>query len=108
MPEFNPVASYGAKQNSALLAAAEEHLGNLLADLYVAMPSISGCGFHASFDQHASALMKHGESSHSVGMLDQDAASAAVAAIAPAIGVDMDAFKTLVASTRAALTQVFS
>jgi len=72
------------------------------------MPSLSGCGFHASFDKYAITLMKQGESGHSVGMLDQDAASAAVAAIAPAIGVDMDAFETLVASTRVALTQVFN
>ena len=45
VPEFDPRAAAAAKAQAALLAAAEEHLGKLLAELQAAMPSLAACGF---------------------------------------------------------------
>ena len=45
VPAFDPSSAAAAKQYAALLGAAEEHLGNLVAELYVAMPTLAACGF---------------------------------------------------------------
>ena len=89
MPAFDPSSAAAAKQHAALLGASEEHLGNLLAELYAAMPSLAACGFRASFGkqlQATSALMRQASSS-------RRAASAAAAA--PTLGVDMQALQAL-------------
>jgi hypothetical protein len=44
VPEFDPAAAAAAKANAGLLQAAEGHLGNSLAELYVAMPTLAACG----------------------------------------------------------------
>jgi len=108
VPAFAPNAAAAAKQSAALLVAAEEHLGNLLADLYIAMPTLASCGFKASFEKHSPAvtLMRQAASRAHGGARDHDAASAAVAAVSPAIGLDMRALRSLVASTREALAQI--
>ena len=108
MPEFDPSVASAAKQNAALLQAAGEHLGNLLAELYVAMPSLAACGFKASFVKcpPAATLMKQASLRVGEGVRGRDATSAAVAAVAPALGVDTQALRALVPSTREALAQI--
>lgn len=100
VPAFDPSSAAAAKQHAALLGASEEHLGNLLAELYAAMPSLAACGFRASFGkqlQATSALMRQASSS-------RRAASAAAAA--PTLGVDMQALQALVAKAREALAEI--
>lgn len=80
-----------ARDNAALLQAAEERLGKLLAELYAAMPSLAACGFKSSFEKRPPALMRHSMSQTAQGARGQDAASSAIAAVAPAMGVDMEA-----------------
>ena len=74
------------------------------------MPNLSACGFKASIEKRYPALVKQSTSfgSHLRVVKHQalDAASVAVAAVAPAMGVDMLALHELVATTRDALTQV--
>merc|ERR1712137_868576 len=61
VPEFDPSAALQAKSNAALLAAAAGHLGSLLAELHVAMPSLASCGFVSSLmaksSNHSSLLL---------------------------------------------------
>ena len=45
VPAFDPSSAAAAKQYAALLGAVEEHLGNLVAEFYVAMPTLAACGF---------------------------------------------------------------
>ena len=106
VPEFDSGAASATKGNAALLQAAEAHLGNLLAELYVAMPSLAECGFKASLAQHppASLLMQTATRAGKKGQ-GLDPTSAAVAAIGPSMGVDMAALQGLVASAREALAQ---
>ena len=111
VPEFEPRAAFAARQNAALLRAAEERLGILLAELHSAMPNLSACGFKASIEKRYPALVKQSTSFGSLLKVSiqhqaSDATSAAVAAVAPAMGVDMQALHELVATTRDALTQV--
>ena len=108
VPEFDPSAAAAAKQQARLLAAAEEHLGNLLAELYVALPSLAACGFKASFAKRPPATMLSSRvaSRPAGGTQGQDATSVAVAAVAPAMGLDMQALRALVASTRDTLEQI--
>ena len=108
MPEFDPRAASAAKENAALLAAAEAHLGNLLAELYAAMPSLAACGFKASLLKHPPTNMstKSAAVHMSRGTAQQDATSVAVAAVVPALGLDMGSLRTLVTSTRETLTQI--
>ena len=108
VPEFDPIAVSAAKQNAALLNAAQKRLGKVLASLYVAMPSLAACGFKASFAQHSAALTtQHTSTSHADrGTQGHDASAAAVAAVAPAIGLDMAALQELISSSRDALTKV--
>ena len=111
VPEFGPRAAFAARQNAALLRAAEERLGSLLAELHSAMPNLSACGFKASIEKRYPALVKQSTSfgSHFRVVTQHqasDATSVAVAAVAPAMGVDMLALHELVATTRDALTQV--
>ena len=105
VPEFDPHAAAVAKQSAALLGAAEEHLGSLLAELYAAMPSLAACGFRASFEKHVAAIIigRHVARYSTEGARLRDAASAAVA---PAMGLDMQALEALVTRTREALAQI--
>ena len=108
VPEFDPIAVSAAKQNAALLNAAQKKLGKMLASLYVSMPSLAACGFKASFAKHSMALTQQRTSSSHAGRGTQghDASAAAVAAVAPAIGLDMAALQELISSSRDALTKV--
>ena len=92
-----------AKQGAALLRAAEEHLGSLLAELYVAMPSLAACGFTSSFLAERVATERS--------LVDgtsriHDDTSAALALIAGAAGVDMQGLQVLIADARSAMKQV--
>ena len=95
-------ASLQAKNSAALLAAATNHLGSLLADLYVAMPSLASCGFVASLMGKYSKESKlrlassRGQRSSLEVKAGGDDASAAMAAISQKLGVDMQALAALV------------
>ena len=108
MPAFDPRAASAAKQQAALLGAAQDHLGSLLAELYVAMPALAACGFKASFGKRLPAIASTQQvSSRNAGNAkEQDAASLAVAAVAGSIGVDTQAMRTLVKTAREALAQI--
>ena len=108
VPAFDPSAAAAAKQYAGLLGAAEEHLGNLLAELYVAMPSLAACGFKASFGKQpqANTLMRRASSRTAGGSQGRDATSTAVAAVTPSVGVDTQALHTLVSKAREALAQI--
>jgi hypothetical protein len=107
VPELNPGAASAAKTNAVLLQAAEAHLGHSLSELYVAMPKLAACGFKASFGKHPAEMLAQ----RIAGRMRQgawspgDAASTAVSAIGPSIGVDMEALRSLVVSTRSALAE---
>jgi len=107
VPELNPAAASAAKANAVLLQAAEAHLGSSLSELYVTMPTLAACGFKASFGKHPAEMLAQsvaGRMRQSV-RASGDAASTAVAAIGPSIGVDMEALRSLVVSTRSALAE---
>ena len=108
MPTFDPSAASVAKEHAALLGAAQEHLGNLLAELYVAMPSLAACGFKASFGKRSPAAMLAQQVSARAagGALGQRAATVAGAAVIPAVGVDMVALRALVTKARDALAKI--
>ena len=108
VPAFDPSSAAAAKQYAALLGAAEEHLGNLLAELYVAMPSLAACGFRASFQKQpqVTTLMRQSSSHVAGSSRARDATSAAVAAVTPSVGVDTQALHALVSQARAALAQI--
>ena len=108
VPAFDPSAATAAKQHAALLAAAQEHLGSLLAELCVAMPSLAACGFKASFRKRLQATMLRQQVSARTagGTHVRDASSVAVAAVAPSVGVDMQALRALVTKAREALAQI--
>ena len=108
VPAFDPSAASAAKQHAALLGAAQEHLGSLLAELYVAMPSLAACGFKASFGKRppATASMQQVSSRMAGGAHEQDATSVAVAAVTRSVGVDTQALRTLVTRAREALAQI--
>ena len=98
---FDAGASLQAKNSAALLAAATNHLGSLLADLYVAMPSLASCGFVASLMGKYSKESKlhlastRGQRS-SLEVKAGGDASTAMAAISEKLGVDMQALAALV------------
>ena len=100
-----------AKNNAALLAAATNHLGTLLADLYVAMPSLASCGFVASlsakYSRESSLRVDNtrGMRSASKVKIGGDA-SLATAAIAQKLGVDMQALAALVADAQSTFTGI--
>ena len=78
-------------------------MGGLLAELYVAMPSLAACGFTSSFLTERVAT----ERALADGTLRvHDDASAALALIAGAAGVDMQGLRTLIADARSAMKQV--
>ena len=108
VPEFDPRVAAAAKQQAALLAAAGEHLGGLLAELHVAMPSLAACGFKASLAKRAQTVssLQHGSEAGLRGAADAN--SIAVAAIEPALGLDTQALRGLVASVRDTLAQIAS
>jgi len=110
VPAFDPSSASAAKQRAALLSAAQEHLGGLLAELYAAMPSLAACGFKASFAKRTptTMLVHHQGLSGRMGASaqGQGARSAAVAAVAPSVGVDMEALRGLVTKAREALAQI--
>jgi len=107
VPEFDPRAAAAAKQQAALLAAAGEHLGGLVAELHAAMPSLAACGFKASLAKRTHSTMKT-KSEVQLRAAATDANSVAVAAVAPALGLDMQALHTLIASTQETLAQIAS
>ena len=108
MPEFDPRAASAAKQSASLLHASQLRLKSLLDEIHVAMPSLAACGFKAAFVKHSVEISSKRQTlprmSGSTG--SQDDAAKAVAAVAPALGVDMEALRELVASTQEALTQI--
>ena len=108
MPEFDPSAASAAKQSASLLHASQLRLRSLLDDIHVAMPSLAACGFKAAFVKHSAKINSKKQTlprmSGSTG--SQDDAAKAVAAVAPALGVDMEALRELVASTQEALAQI--
>jgi len=106
VPEFDPRAAAAAKAQAALLAAAEEHLGKLLAELQAAMPSLAACGFKASFAKQPAANMVAMTRSGEALRVQGDATSVAVSAVAPALGFDVQKLHTLVTATREALAQI--
>jgi len=108
VPEFDPRAASAAKQSAALLNASEKHLKSLLDEIYVAMPSLAACGFKAAFVKHSLATSSSRQTLPRMGgsTQGQDDAAKAVAAVAPALGVDMQALRELVTSTHDALTQI--
>jgi hypothetical protein len=108
VPAFDPSSAAAAKQHAALLGAAEEHLGNLLAELYVAMPSLAACGFRASFGKQpqATTLMRQASSRMAGSSRGRDGTSAALAAVTPSVGVDTQALHALVSQAREALAQI--
>ena len=108
MPEFDPRAASAAKQSASLLHASQLRLRSLLDEIHVAMPSLAACGFKAAFVKHSVKINTKKQTlprmSGSTG--SQDDAAKAVAAVAPALGVDMEALRELVASTQEALAQI--
>ena len=108
MPEFDPRAASAAKQSASLLHASQLRLRSLLDEIHVAMPSLAACGFKAAFVKHSAKINTKKQTlprmSGSTG--SQDDAAKAVAAVAPALGVDMGALRALVASTQEALAQI--
>ena len=108
MPEFDPRAASAAKQSASLLHASQLRLRSLLDEIHVAMPSLAACGFKAAFLKHSAKINTKKQTlprmSGSTG--SQDDAAKAVAAVAPALGVDMEALRELVASTQEALAQI--
>ena len=108
VPEFDPRVAAAAKQQAALLAAAGEHLGGLLAELHVAMPSLAACGFKASLAKRARAMSVLQQSSEAGLRGAADANSIAVAAMEPALGLNNQALRSLVTSVRETLAQIAS
>lgn len=106
VPEFDPTSASASKQSVALLTAAGDRLGRMLAELYVAMPSLAACGFKASFAKTLPASTQQHISQSARVAEGQDASVVAVAAVAPVIGLDTAALQELVASTRDALAKV--
>jgi len=108
VPEFDPKVGAVTRQAAGLLGAAEEHLGNLLAKLYAVMPSLAACGFKVSFEQRTpgTILSTHVKSRAGVIMHEKSAAADAVAAVGPAMGVDMQALHTLVTTAREAMYHI--
>ena len=101
--------SAGAKQSAALLAAAEDHLGGLLASLYAAMPTLGACGFAASaaVQRPRIAFAKILDKSKSqMSRVADDATSTAVASVGKAIGVDSKGFQELVADAQKVMTEI--
>jgi len=105
VPDFDPAAAAAAKAHAALLQAAEGHLGNSLAELYVALPTLAACGFKASFSKQPAEMLAQRAAAQRSMRASKDAAATAVAAVGPSMGVDMAALKSLVASARGALAQ---
>lgn len=87
-----------------MLAAATGHLGALLADLYVAMPSLASCGFVASmaakFANHSSLLSNTRGMRFALRARVKDDASAAVAAIPRKLGVDSQALAAIISDAQ--------
>jgi hypothetical protein len=108
VPEFDPRVASAAKQQAALLAAAGEHLGALLSELHAAMPSLAACGFKASLAKrvHSASYAKGKSEVKARGA--SDANSVAVAAVAPALGVDMQALHGLITDMQEILAQIAS
>merc|ERR1711966_103268 len=108
VPAFAPSIASAAKERAALLNSAQEHLGTLLAELYIAMPSLAACDFKASLAKRmASAdLRQHAAKSGHRGTREGDATSIAVATIGASMGVDLQATHALVTKAREAFAQV--
>ena len=105
VPAFDASAGRVAKQQAALLGAAQDHLGGLLAELFVAMPSLASCGFKASFGKRQSTFASNRGVLFRTTERD-DATSFAIAAVTKSIGVDTQALQTLVRTAQETLTQI--
>merc|ERR1711879_26124 len=103
---FDPRFSAAAKQQAALLGAAGEHLGNLMVELQVAMPSLAACGFKASFKNRPLQSMLETSRTTMATRGQGDAASVAAAAVAPALGFDSQALRGLVTNAQESLAQI--
>ena len=84
------------------MAATEDHLGNLLASLYAALPTLAACGFVASSAaqlQHVSFAITAAQSAgvKKTSQGPQEDAVLAVASLAETLGVDMRGLQELVA-----------
>merc|ERR1711862_324689 len=111
VPEYDPSASSAARESASLLAAAERHLGGLLAELDAALPSLPACGFAASLvarvSQSVTATQEHGSRRMTTkANKREDAASAAVSSIASKLGVDKEATEVLIAKARSLISKV--
>ena len=96
-----------ATSSAALLSAATGHLGSLLADLYVAMPSLASCGFVASMAGKYSKASSRGLTRASFEMKSGgDAAFTAMASIPKKLGLDMEALAALVTDAKSTLNQI--
>lgn len=105
VPEFDPSASLQAKNNAALLSAATGHLGALLSDLNVAMPSLASCGFVASMatkslNRSSSLLANSRGMRFAFNAKAKDDASKAVGAISQKLGVDSQGLAALLFDAR--------
>lgn len=108
VPEFDPRVASAAKQQAALLTAAGKHLGELLAELHAAMPSLAACGFKASLAKRVHSASDVKGKTEVKARAASDANSIAVAAVAPALGVDMQALHGLIANMQDILAQIAS
>jgi len=110
VPNFDPSVSFAAKQGAGLLAATEDHLGNLLASLYAALPTLAACGFVAS----SAAQLQHvsfATTAQSAGMKKtsqgpQEDSVLAVASLAETLGVDMRGLQELVAGAEEVMKNI--
>jgi hypothetical protein len=109
VPAFDASAGRVAKQQAALLGAAQDHLGGLLAELLVAMPSLASCGFKASFGKRLTTTASnrgHLPRKAKAAIEGDDATSFAIAAVTRSIGIDTRALQTLVRTAQETLAQI--
>ena len=95
-----------------MLAAAEDHLGSLLASLYAAMPTLAACGFVASSAAQLEQV-SFATTAQSVGSFvkrrsrgAEDDALVAMASLAEAVGVDMRGLQELVAGAQELMAKI--
>ena len=113
VPEFDPRTASAAKESASLLRFSQMRLGSLLTEIQAVAPSLAACGFKVAFlkqhsvdrnsEKETLRLQPMGGSTPSQKV---DDVAMAVAAIAPALGLDMEALRTLVVNTQEALARI--
>jgi len=112
VPEFDPRTASTAKESAALLRASQLRLRDLLEELRVIEPSLAACGFHVGFMKQRESFNisseKEPPSSFTSGgpQVHYDVAAKAVGAVAPALGLDMEALRQLLKQTREVLARM--